>query len=262
MKPTTPTPPHRKARARAVAARVNGRVKYIGYGLLVLLLVLLAQLTLTAQTITPTTTKLDKIDNARVISMEVDMERDIVVDIWKQYLDDKYDIELDRIDRSRNQETFRSESSKVTKLSAIPARLYAKVYESGDNRSTVYLSASTGGERMITESTHPLEYERMMAMLRGFHPYIYETYYGRQMDDIQKDMKKQEDELKDTRDDIDDRLRSNEKKREKIQELQREIEKNEERNREDRQKVTELERAIAELRKRLGDVSRTLNSRL
>ncbi len=199
-----------------------------------------------------TSTTFDKRSMSAVM-VRIDAPRDVVEDKWDEFWDDKYDVDIDKKDKDRNQITMVAEQVSIPAVSDKNFDLMTKVADSGDG-STVYMGVSFGYDVEASNTQYTSSYQAAKAIMRDFQTYFYDKYFGDQLAELN-------DELKDVRDDREDASEDQQKSKKKIEKWQKKIADYEEKIQDERDDigeeiVTEQDKAekVAELEQRIREI--------
>ncbi|MGB3546678.1 MAG: hypothetical protein WBA17_06870 [Saprospiraceae bacterium] len=209
--------------------------------------------TISAQSyVEETSTTFDKRSMSAVM-VRIDAPRDAVEDKWDEFWDDKYDVDIDKKDKDRNQITMVAEQVSIPAVSDKNFDLMTKVADSGDG-STVYMGVSFGYDVEASNTQYTSSYQAAKAIMRDFQTYFYDKYFGDQLAELN-------DELKDVRDDREDASEDQQKSKKKIEKWQKKIADYEEKIQDERDDigeeiVTEQDKAekVAELEQRIREI--------
>ena len=196
-----------------------------------LLLICLLTLPLAAQNTRATKTTYDK-DGFAALSLGIDADHDEVEDKWDDFWDDRYEIDIDKLDKDRNSIAYKAEQVILPLVSTKAIDVYSKVEELSDTESRVYLTFAFSSADVVTERNHPQSYRAAQAILEEFRTYFYTSYFDEQMADVRKD-------LDDMRDDSTDDSEDAQKARKKIDKYEK--------------KIADMQRKIEDLREEVGD---------
>ena len=165
------------------------------------------------------------------LRLTLDAPADEVEEVWEDFWEDRYDIDLDRLDKDRNSIAQRAQQVKLPLVSQGNIDLYTKVTDT-DNRSDVAMAILIDGKDAVTQGNDPGAYRAAEAIMNEFRTVFYTTYFDDQLAEARED-------LEDMRDDSQDDSKDAEKARRKIEKYQEKIEKYEEK--------------IIDLREEVGD---------
>ena len=224
-----------------------------------LLLLLLASGYLNAQQIasavTDGTTTYDK-QTLPSMSIQLDAPVEVVYDIWDDFWDERYDIDIDRTDKDGDNIAYLAEQVALRSLGDKNLDVYSSV-GGNEQRTTVNLSLAYASNDVITRTNHQGDYRTASAILEEFRTYFYQRYFDEQLTQTR-------DELADLRDDSQDASKDAEKAREKIEKYEEKIEKYRRKIEEEREEVgdelqtaEEKSRRVRELEAQLQQLERT-----
>ena len=187
--------------------------------LFLLLLITTLTTTLAAQRradISSAFTSFDK-TSMEAMQMTLDAEPDRVMDLWDEFWDDRYDVDVDKIDRDKTSTAYKAEQVNLPLISSKAFDLYSKIGGSAE-RSTVSMAIAFTANDVATRDKHRDSYEAGEAIMNEFYTYFYSKYFDEKLEEAR-------DDLDDIRDDSQDASKDAEKARKKIAKMERKIEK-------------------------------------
>ena len=167
-------------------------------------------------TVTDGTTTYDK-KTLPSMSIQLDAPVEVVYDIWDDFWDERYDIDIDRTDKDGDNIAYLAEQVPLRSLGDKNLDVYSSV-DGDEQRSMVNLSLAYAENDVITRTNHQADYGTASAILDEFRTYFYQRYFDEQLSDTR-------DELADLRDDSQDASEDAEKARKKIAKYEDKIEK-------------------------------------
>ena len=182
-------------------------------------LILLSSALATAQqaaTVTDGTTTYDK-KTLPSMSIQLDAPVEMVYDIWDDFWDERYDIDIDRSDKDGDNIAYLAEQVPLRSLGDKNLDVYSSV-GGNEQRATVHLSLAYAENDVITRTNHQGDYRTASAFLDEFRTYFYQRYFDEQLAN-------KRDELADLRDDSQDASEDADKARKKIAKYEDKIEK-------------------------------------
>ncbi|NJC24693.1 hypothetical protein [Neolewinella antarctica] len=150
------------------------------------------------------------------LRMSIDASADEVEEAWEDFWEDRYDIDIDKLDKDRNSMAFLAEQISLPIIGAKNVNFYSKITET-DNRSDVAMAFAFTESDVVTRVSHPESYRAAEAIMIEFRTKFYTNYFDEQMEDIR-------DDLEDARDDSQDDSRDAQKARKKIAKYEDKIE--------------------------------------
>ena len=190
------------------------------------------------------------------MSIQLDAPVDRVYDIWDDFWDERYDIDIDRTDKDGDNIAYLAEQVAVRNLGDKNLDVYSSV-GGNDQRTTVNLSLAYTPTDVITRTNHEGDYRTASALLEEFRTYFYQRYFDTQLTTTRE-------ELADLRDDSQDASKDAEKARkkiakyeDKIEKLNHRIEKTREDVGDELQTAEEKDQRVRELEAKLQELERT-----
>ena len=165
------------------------------------------------------------------LRLTLDAPAEEVGEQWEDFLDDRYDVDIDRLDKDRNSMAYRAEQVVLPLVGQKNLDIYTKVTDV-DNRTDVALALAYTAEDVVTKQAYPDAYSAAEAILNEFRTAFYTKYFDDQLADAR-------DDLEDMRDDSQDDSKDAEKARRKIAKY--------------RDKIDKYEERIIDLREEVGD---------
>ncbi|CAH1000520.1 hypothetical protein LEM8419_01673 [Neolewinella maritima] len=202
-----------------------------------LVLLLLSSTCLVGQqtaTIKDGTTTYDK-KTLPSMTIQLDAPVDRVYDVWDDFWDERYDIDIDRTDKDNDNIAYLAEQVALRSMGDKRMDVYSSVGGTKE-RAMVNLSLAYSDTDVVTATNHAGDYRTASALLQEFRTYFYQRYFDGQLNETQE-------ELADLRDDSQDASKDAEKAREKIAKYEDKIEK--------------LRRKIEDTREDVGDELQT-----
>ena len=187
-------------------------------------------------------------DKQRMSALQLDLDAgtDAVMDLWDEFWDDRYDIDVDKKDKDRQGTTYYAEQVSMPIVSDKNFDLWSKVSGS-DERSTVSMAVAFTANDVVTRDKYRSSYDAASALLEEFRTYFYTQYFDERLEEAR-------DELEDIRDDSQDASKDAEKARKKIAKMERKIEKLREDIEETRAEVGDELETAEEKARRAGEL--------
>lgn len=164
-------------------------------------------------------------------SITLDAGKDKVEDLWDQFWDDRFDVDIDRSNRDKNSTTYLAEAVTVNIVSDKTMDVLSNVIGS-ENRSEVQLTVRFGYDVVVDQNTFPVEYGKTGMVLDDFQTYFYDRYFGERIAEVK-------DRLADVQDDKEDAVEDQSKAASKIRKWE--------------DKILKYEEKIADARAEIGD---------
>ena len=165
------------------------------------------------------------------LRMTIDAPADEVEERWEEFWEDRYDIDIDKLDKDRNSMAYKAEQVRLALVSNKNLDLYSKVTDV-DNRSDIAVAFAYTDSDVISRGAYPDSYRAAESILTEFRTTFYQQYFDERIADVRKD-------LEDVRDDSRDDTEDAEKARRKIDKY--------------KDKIAKYERRIEDLRDEVGD---------
>lgn len=184
-------------------------------------------------------------------SITLDAGRSKVQDLWDQFWDERFDVDIDRFDREKSSASYLSEEVIVSTISDKTMDVLSKVSGSS-NRSEVQLSIRFGYDMVVDNNKFPMEFKKAGMILDDFQTYFYERYFSEKITDLK-------DRLEDVRDEKEDAADDQSKASKKIAKYQDKIRKYEEKIIEEREEMGEERTVEASKADRLRELEKELS---
>lgn len=165
------------------------------------------------------------------LRMDIDADYKEVADRWKDFWDDRYDVDFDKLDKDRNSITLKAEQAVVPIISAKNADLFAKFGGTDESAKLSFAVAFTAND-IVTETMHPRSFTAAQAIMLEFRTFFYTKYFDEKLEAARED-------LRDIRDDGSDANKDAKKARSEIKKLE--------------DKIAKYQDKIDEMRKELSD---------
>ncbi len=169
--------------------------------------------------------------NLQSLRMTIDAPADEVEERWEEFWEDRYDIDIDKLDKDRNSLAYLAEQVRLPLVSSKNVNLYSKVSDV-DNRSDVALAFAYNESDVITRGSHPDSYRAAEAIMNEFRTLFYQQHFDEMIAEVR-------DDLEDVRDDGRDDSKDAEKARRKIEKY--------------KDKIADYEQKIVDLREEVGE---------
>jgi hypothetical protein len=194
-------------------------------------------------------------DKQRFPSLTISVDADVedVYDPWQEFWEERYDIDIDRIDKDRKSIAYRAEQVRMPTLSDKNFDLYSNV-DGTERIATVSMSVVFGERDVMTASSYPATNTAARRVLEEFATYFYRTYFDRQMEEVREELNDVRDDAEDAEKDASKARSKIEKYEEKIADLREKIEEMREEASEELQLADEKSARVRELEARLRDM--------
>lgn len=150
--------------------------------------------------------------------IEINIAPDRVINLWDDFWDDRYNVDVDRDDRNRDREIYLAEEVEVEAISDKPLDVYSMLTTTEKDKSTVSLGFGVGYDVFASKDQFGETFAAAERILNEFEAYSYQKFYRQQIEEMQK-------ELEDARDEKVDLEEAIAKRDSKIEDWQRDIEK-------------------------------------
>ena len=210
--------------------------------------------------VTETSTEYDK-QRLASLTIRLDAPVDAVYDLWEEFWDDRYDVDIDRTDKDRSAIAYLAEEVSLIDISRAPFSLYSSV-DGTDKVSTVSMSVSTGENMVVTRASDPDAQRGMTEKLREFRTYFYGRYFDERIEAMREELEDARDEREDASGDAEKARRKIEKYEKKIEDLRKKIDDTRSDVGDELEAAEESERRVLELEEELRKLQTARNNYL
>lgn len=189
------------------------------------------------------------------LEIKIDAPHDEIADYLEDFWEERYDIDIDKLDKDKASTAMLAEQVSVPIVSDKNFDLYVKAADAG--RSTTVSMAIVYSENDVVSSRkHTTSYSAAEAIMGEFHTFFYTKYFDEQMEDVREELEDIRDDGQDASSDAEKARKKIKKYEEKIAKLQRKIEKEREEVGEELETAEEKDRRARELEDRLRELQR------
>lgn len=212
---------------------------------------------LSAQTRSVVTANQQTYDETTLAGQEITInaERDAVEDSWDDFWSDKYDVDVDRVDRDKSAVTYLAQGVENSKIASRKIDVHSKLFGAGQT-TKVSLAIGLGYAIVAGPANEPGIYRRASEILDEFQTYFYRNKYDKLIAEVRDDLEDVRDDRQDAAEDQTKAQKRIRKYREKIQDLEKKIAKEQEDMTEE--EVTEADKMLRvnELEQKLATLER------
>ncbi len=181
--------------------------------------------------------------NRPSLSVTINPDTKAVKKKWKDFMDDKYDVDVKGIGFLTNKDVLTSEQVTLKKISEKQLDLFAKVVEVND-KTRIDIFAAPGYDIYIDPQSSPRAFGGMRSILVEFLNYYLPEFYQEKVEDAQDDYEDLVDSRDELKDNIEDNINEIDELREEIKNLRKENQ--------------NLGNDLVETRNKLGDAEQKL----
>lgn len=200
----------------------------------------------------------DKVSMA-AYEIQIDVAPDRVIDLWDDFWDDRYKVDVDREDRNRNREIYMAKEVTVESISDKQIDIYSSITTTDEERAKVSLGFGVGYDVYVNQENFGTIFAAAERILNEFEAYSYQTVYSKIVEEREKMLKDAIDEKEDLQDDIKKNESDIESAQKKIADLESEIKKAQQDNEEARKKVVSTAERVSKLEVELRDAKQKLS---
>jgi len=183
--------------------------------------------------------------------IEINIAPDRVIDLWDDFWDDRYGVDVDRDDRNRDREIYLAKEIKVDDISDKPLDVYSMLTTTEKDKSTVSLGFGVGYEVFASKDQFSETFAAAERILNEFEAYSYQKYYHQQVEEWQKKLEDARDEKVEVEEAIAKRESNIEDWRRDIEKLENDIEKARKENISAQNELSEKKESVDSLEKEL-----------
>ncbi|MFK7948902.1 MAG: hypothetical protein AB8G11_15015 [Saprospiraceae bacterium] len=190
----------------------------------------------------------------------VPMEDNELEDAWEDYLEENFELELNKVASKKDTTLYISKNVIRNNLSDTVYSIYTKIVERQDGNSDLYTFWAYDENRFLNTEEHPDKVEDTDILMADFAQKAYAKYYKQEIEAVkqkQKRLEKEYNRLERRNDKLDKR---NERYAEKQKDYDAQIELNEENKDDNQMKMRQLEIMYEGLDSRIGVLEYQLNS--
>lgn len=181
---------------------------------------------------------------------------------WEEYLEENYEIELDKVKSKRDTTLYISKNVIRNNLSDTTYSIYTKIVERQDGNSDLYTFWIFDENRLLNTKEHPEKVKDSKAIMSDFARNVYIKHYKQEIEMIQKRQKRLEHEYNSLESRNDKLEKRNERYREKTKAYQDKIILNKESKDDNLLKMKDLKIIYEGLDQRVGLLEYHLNTLL
>ena len=199
--------------------------------------------------VTETTTEYDK---KRLASqtLALDAPVEAVYDIWQDFWEDRYDVDIDRTDKDGSNIAYLAEDLSLSDISSKSFDLYSSV-DGTDKVSTVSVSIGYDGDQVATSQNDPTAFRAAADKLMEFRTFFYTRYFDDRIATVRESLEDAKEEQEDASGDAEKARKQIAKYEKKIEDLRRRIEKTREDVGEELEAAESSEARVRELEEEL-----------
>lgn len=183
--------------------------------------------------------------------IDINIAPDQVIDLWDEFWDDHYNIDVDREDRNREREIYLAKEVSAEAISNKPFDIYSLLTTTAEDKTTVSLGFGLGYDIYAGKDQFQEVFQSAERILNEFEAFSYQKFYRQRVADWQKQLEDAREEKADLEEDIAKRESKIEDLVKDINDLRNDLEKARKKNEEARadlpqktQRVYELEREL------------------
>jgi len=190
--------------------------------------------------------------------LRLDAGHEVVIEYWKEYWKDQFEVDMDRKDRNRSREIYLAEAVEVPSISNKQVDLYAKITTANPESTEVSLGIGFGYDVFAGPNRFTTEFTAAQNALADFESYFYRSYYGAQLDELRDTLKAAKKDQDKMQRDIEREEKRRQRWREKISDYETKIAESQSEQQELRSALNAQRRAVESLRQKSDRMSKTL----
>jgi predicted nucleic acid-binding Zn-ribbon protein len=134
--------------------------------------------------------------------IEISIAPDRVIDLWDEFWDDHYNVDVDRDDRSRDREIYLAKEVKVEAISEKQIDVYSRLSTTEKDKTTVSLGFGVGYDVYANKDQFSDIFAAAERILNEFEAYSYRKFYSQRMEEWQKELEEAREEKAEVEEDI------------------------------------------------------------
>ncbi len=120
--------------------------------------------------------------------IEINIAPDRVIDLWDEFWDDRYNVDVDREDRNRDREIYLAKEIKVEAISDKPLDVYSMLSTTAKDKTTVTLGFGVGYKVYASKDQFSDTFAAAERILNEFEAYSYQQFYSQRVEEWQKEL--------------------------------------------------------------------------
>ena len=120
--------------------------------------------------------------------IEINIAPDQVIDLWDEFWDDRYNVDVDREDRNRDREIYLAKKINVEAISDKPFDVYSMLSTTAEDKSTVSLGLGVGYNVYASKDQFSNTFAAAERILNEFEAYSYQQFYSQRVEEWQKEL--------------------------------------------------------------------------
>lgn len=193
-----------------------------------------------------------KYTNAMMVNLP--SEADDMEEEWEDYLEDNYDLELDKVGRKRDTTTYISEKVIKDNLNNVSYDIYSKIVDNENGTTDLYVKWAFNEETFIETIDNPQKAADAKYMMERFAKRAYIKFYEEQLEDLVDKQEDAIDDYDDLNDDVEKLEKRNKKLERKINKYKADIDSNKEQKEANRTEMEALEKVSNSLKKQIDTI--------
>ncbi|WP_020539209.1 hypothetical protein [Lewinella cohaerens] len=157
--------------------------------------------------------------------ININIAPDRVIDLWDEFWDDRYNVDVDREDRNREREIYLAKKIQVESISSKSLDVYSKLTTTAKDNTTVSLGFGVGYDVYASKDQFSDTFAAAERILNEFETYSYQKFYSQQVEEWQKQLEDAKEEKVEVEEEIAKREDKIEGWQKDIEDLERDIEK-------------------------------------